>query len=285
MYQTHYSNYLIQGKDTSTFLQGQFSCDMQKVNQQEHISHAGAYCLPDGKVLAYFYLSKLADDTYLLTTNDKQAETFLKRLRLFVLRADVKFEWVDYVVWGMRGKPGESLDDNSDREWIDIVLNQSLYLRVYPNAITPVQDNPHSIEEWHYLETLAGIPKMNDTLRGQFILPFINLDWLGAVSYQKGCYVGQEMIARLYHRSVPAKRSFVYSTEEDLSALPLSETIVCVDDDNKRCRITPIRVAFWQGKTALLLEMAIRHAPRDRLILTHQDKNYELLCEPQPYNN
>lgn len=293
MYQTRYQNYIIHGEDVRSFLQGQFSCDMEEVDKNIGVGQAAAYCLPDGKVLGYFYLSQISSQRYLLSTNDAQAGTFLKRLKMFILRSKVTFEEVGYAVYGIEKHDTQVDSTQGDVEsllgdTITIALNRHLNLVLSPEDEGVDQraysgQKLRSHDEWNYLETLNGIPAMDDRLRGKLILPFINLDWLGAVSYHKGCYVGQEIIARLYYRSKPAKRSYIYTADGDLSDLPIAETMTCVDGDQKTCRITPIRTACWQDRTAIMLAMTTRNAPRDRLILTHNEQQYDLDCAQQPY--
>ena len=215
---------------------------------------------------------------YLLISSDSDAEAFLKRLRMFVLRADVKITPTDYNIYGYDA-------DNEQVSSQDLCVHLHKNMHLFIDVNNSYEGKINSIEHWNYLETLHGIVTLNDALRGKFILPFINIDWLGAVSYQKGCYVGQEIIARLYYRSKPAKRSYVYTTSIDLADLPLAESIACVDGDNKPCRITPVRVVAWQNKVAMMLEMSTRNAPRKTLIITHNNQQYSLNAETQPYEN
>jgi folate-binding protein YgfZ len=277
MHQTNYHCHLIAGNDAKTFLQGQFSCDLEEVTKNPK---AGAYCLPDGKVIAFFYLCQI-EQGYLLITSDDNAEAFLKRLRMFVLRADVQIKPIDYAVLGYLKEQEVPIETAQN---LSINLNQNLCVYIdISGSYSAQKDTALSVEQWNYLETLNGVPTLTDELRGKFILPFLNLDWLGAVSYQKGCYVGQEIIARLHYRSTPAKRSFIYTCNEELSDLKLSVPSACVDGDNKPCRVTPVRICRWQNSTALILEMATRNAPRQTLILNHNHKTYNLLCASQPY--
>jgi folate-binding protein YgfZ len=208
------------GAEAVAFLHGQLSSDIKSLETGR--STLAAYCSAKGRMFAVFRILRTGD-SLLLQLPGSQAETVLKRLRMFVLRADVRIERVDerWVRLGLSGPGTEALlakvvsavpaaIDEVHQEDGLVVLRvpgpwPRFELLVEPlraptvwaelaSAATPVGE-----DRWAWLDIQAGVPNVVPATSEQFVPQMANLDLLGGVSFTKGCYPGQEIVARMHY--------------------------------------------------------------------------------------
>lgn len=173
----------ISGPDRVVFLQGILTQDVIKL-QDEKIQFA-ALLSPQGKILHDMFLIAL-DDAILIDTQAQYAETLLKRLAMYKLRAKVTIEKTT--------PPDISLPDPRHPE---------LPLRNYLSPVT-----------CHLSPLPLGIPELGRDFEPDQIVPLdAGYDLLNAVSFTKGCYVGQEVTARMHYKNI-ARRGF-FILEQD----------------------------------------------------------------------
>ena len=158
----------IDGADAAGFLHGQFTTDVTGLASGR--AGLSAWCDPKGRVVATFILARV-DGAFLLLAPDDIKETFIKRLKMYVLRANVVI---------------------TDAEVEDVP--QLLHL--------PGTDG--ELSETAFIR--QGIPLLHPDTSGRFLPQELNLDKLDAVSFTKGCYPGQEIIARLRYRGAVKRR-------------------------------------------------------------------------------
>ncbi len=229
----------VQGADAESFLHGQLTSDVRALTLGR--SQMSAYCSPKGRVLAVFRLFRHADGIYLLTPTQGM-EALVRRLRLFVLRAKVSVEPVQgvYRLFGLAGEQACTRVGMSTALWpehADAVARTDhvTLVRVpglLPRAIAMVQaesmDNLDSMRDealpllpekvWTLLDINAGLPTIYPQNADQFVPQMLNLHALDAVSFSKGCYPGQEIVARMQYLSKPKRR--MYRVHLDAAALP-----------------------------------------------------------------
>lgn len=155
-----YSLIHIHGKDVIKFLQGQLTCDVDKLTD-ENVT-LGAHCNAKGRIISLFRLFNQADDYYLLMPNDV-IEAAFEHLKKYAMFSKVSLEIV-----------------NTD-------------------TVTTFPFNFDATNQ-HQADVNAGIPQLYPQTIGQFLPHYLNLPKLGGVSFTKGCYTGQEIIARMEHR-------------------------------------------------------------------------------------
>jgi folate-binding protein YgfZ len=205
----------VTGDEAFTFLQGQLTCDLAEVNPTR--SRLAAWCTPKGRVLVLFRVFHL-DSGFLLELPGSLTEATLRRLRLYVLRAQVSLEDVseDSVRLGLAGDSARVLIESrygSAPRFPDAVATSGGVRLIRLHGAVPryqfIGDTdgaevlwraatqslaPVGQALWSRLEISAGVPEI---MQGDQYLPqMINLDALGGLSFKKGCYVGQEIIAR-----------------------------------------------------------------------------------------
>ena len=180
-------NYLvsirIDGADAAGFLHGQFTTDVTGLASGQ--TGLSAWCDPKGRVIATFILARL-DDTFRLLLPDALKDTFIKRLRMYVMRANVNIVDAGTETEKIPGLPAYLSGMDSD-DWETALIRQ-------------------------------GIPLLQPETSGRFLPQELNMDHLDAVSFTKGCYPGQEIIARLHYRG-QVKRRLCRATTQNKTRL------------------------------------------------------------------
>lgn len=217
------------GDDAQTFLQNQLTCDIRKINP--HQAQYGGYCTPKGRVLASFLLWQ-QDGDYLMELPISTA-AIQKRLALYVLRAKVQLTDAsnDLVRIGIAGPDSAILIEQitrsprrSDQPSLQVMHNENLtILCLTPTRmelLTSIENAPALWEQlnqrakpvgadcWDWLDIQCGIPVILPETQEEFLPQMINLDALGGVSFKKGCYPGQEIVARTQYLGKLKRRMF-----------------------------------------------------------------------------
>ena len=205
------------GSDAQSFLHGQLTCDVQAL-KAGHSSYGG-YCTPKGRLLATFLL--WADDTgYTMLLPASLAEAIRKRLSMYILRARVKADILDNAVIGVFGadaaldianlggtKPASLHGVNTSANVRTIMLPHDRCLLVLPSP-GAAGIRAAAPGDWESLDIAAGIPFIVPGTQEQFVPQMVNLDLIGALSYSKGCYPGQEIVARTHYLGKLKQRMF-----------------------------------------------------------------------------
>jgi hypothetical protein len=208
------------GADTLTFLQGQLTNDVYQVSYE--YGQLTAYCSLKGRVLALFRLFQ-RDAGYYLATLREQVEPMIKRLRLFILRSQVRLEDASDELPGIglsgpnaarllasalgRAPAGvDSVVQSAELTAIGLPGEQPRFALYGPvERLQPLwqtlarEATPSGPEAWRLLDICAGLPTVYAATADTFVPQMINLQLLGGISLKKGCYVGQEVIARTHY--------------------------------------------------------------------------------------
>jgi folate-binding protein YgfZ len=177
----------VTGADAGQFLHAQFSADIAALADGQ--STFCCYCTPKGKVIAVLQVCR-SDADYFLIASSELLPGVLQRLQMFVLRADVSMELLaDHAVFGLNG----SVDDGSS---LQVFTPAGLKLEY---AIG--QDQAHApgngdSDTWRYQEVEQGVPWLDNWTTERFLPQMLGAEKINAVSFSKGCYPGQEIVAR-----------------------------------------------------------------------------------------
>lgn len=192
------------GADALQFLQGQLSNDTQRL--AERIALLAAYSSAQGRVLAIIYLLPHSSGVLAILPLDILKPT-LERMRKFILRAKVQIEdlsdsWVVGGRIGTQSSPGyleregiatAPVGRDPSRSWV----------------IGPADSEAPSVENaWRLADIRAGLPQIYAATSEAFVAQMLNLDLLDGISFTKGCYTGQEIIARTQHLGRIKRRLF-----------------------------------------------------------------------------
>lgn len=218
----------ISGEDAVTFLQGQVTNDIKLLNG--HNSQYAGYCNPKGRLLALFLAFAHHDHLY-LQLHGALLEPIMKRLKMYVMRSKATIANISAstLCMGVAGKDAEAslktiFEKVPSRVHELVSLDNGALIRL-PGATPRYQvfsDAEHApaiwkqLQEthtpvgkacWDWLEIQAGIPEISSATQEEFVPQMINLDALDGINYKKGCYTGQEIVARTHYLGKVKRRT------------------------------------------------------------------------------
>jgi hypothetical protein len=234
------------GEDAESFLQGQLSCDVRLANPSAAVY--GSYCNPKGRMLASFLLWQNKGQ-YVMQLPAVLQAAIQKRLSMYVLRAKAKLADISdtLVRIGVAGANADALVarffGNIPNRDLGIIpgemgsvlrLGQDRFeLILAPEQGPEVWDclnevaRPVGAPVWDWLQIKAGIPVILPATQEQFIPQMANLDAVGGVSFQKGCYPGQEIVARAQYLGKIKRRMYL----ANIRSMTAPETPVKAGDE------------------------------------------------------
>ena len=210
----------IAGDDAEEFLHGQFTNDLKSLPPER--AQLSAYCAPKGGVIANFLIWRTGREFRLLLPDD-QAEAVAQRLHMFRLRAAVDID----VCTGAHAfaaefdaAPEAPLAVRTDADgtvlaWPGAAGRQ---LRIAADATGAADARADA--RWRLRDIEAGIPFVRAATRERFVAQYLNLDALGALDFDKGCYPGQEVVARLKYLGTLKHRTYRLRFPADTSLAP-----------------------------------------------------------------
>ena len=192
----------VRGSNAATFLQGQLTCDVKEVN--EHTASLGACCDHKGRMLAVFRIWKQGEDYFLLLPH-AMVQLTVAHLQKYAVFSRVMIDAVEHA-----GSVLEYLGDHkpvckNPLTLLNIlhppIKNRHHYLIITKNTEgEDITKTTHlTPTEWEAFNIQHGLATIYPQTRGLFTPQMINLQLLGGVSFTKGCYVGQEIVARTEH--------------------------------------------------------------------------------------
>jgi folate-binding protein YgfZ len=241
------------GDDAAAFLHSQLTSDVQHLDAST--ARLAGFCSAKGRLLASFLMWRTGDAVRLLISGDIQAPV-QKRLSMFVLRAKAKL--VDATpelaavgfVGDVRGVLSRLFDAMPDGVHVKVdgplgslirvpdSVGRPRFLWVGPKAL--VEARLAGLDEkltrgsapmWDWLDIHAGEPRITQATTEQFVPQMVNFDVLGGVNFKKGCYPGQEVVARSQYRGTIKRRTSLAHVE---NALP-GNVLFHSDDPGQPC--------------------------------------------------
>lgn len=208
---TRFAVLAISGEDATAFLQGQFSCDVAALAGNGVT--LGSYSTAKGRMQASFVLMASAQVYFLLVRKDI-AETFRRRLSMFVLRAKVKIENVSPTMqaWLMQAPvTGNAclLETGEQGLKADTGMGVVLALHV-ANAVPQIDSGLQAVgsEAADLVFIRAGLGWVSQATYEEFVPQMLNLELIGGISFKKGCYPGQEIVARTQYLGKVKRRMY-----------------------------------------------------------------------------
>jgi folate-binding protein YgfZ len=207
----------VRGPEARKFLNGQLSQDALALHA-ERVELAGLHNA-QGRVLAVLRLVPIgSEDVLCVLPRELIAET-LAVLRRFLLRAKARLS-DESAQWCLEGLPGDATLPSAvgaARAEGDTTLwrhaSDGRVLRLRPVAgVTMPEDTHPAAAAWRLADIAAGLPQVTAATRGEFVAQMLNLDLLGGISFTKGCYTGQEVIARAHYRGRVKRRAQRFRT-------------------------------------------------------------------------
>ena len=282
---SHYDLIKATGDDVVEFLQGQLTNDIKLVN--ESAGQLSAYCNPKGRILANFRLFKRNGDYFLRLRSDI-SEATLKRLRMFVMRSKVELTDISDELCriGVAGKNAtqhlsssfKNIPENPD----DSVTEDDVTIIKLPSPLPQyelhgpfekikglwerLKSDAGMIGEnsWNLLTIRAAIPEIAIETVEAFVPQMVNLQAINSLSFTKGCYPGQEVVARMHYLGKLKRRLFIGTLKTD--TLPISGQPILTNNE-KQEKVGQVVTASWSkdNQVEILAVLQIEKAESETL--------------------
>ena len=269
---THLGVIAASGDDAEHFLHNQLSNDVTGLD--ESLARLAGYCSPKGRLLATLLIWKHDGQVLIALPRELLAST-MKRLQMFVLRSKVKLQDVSdqIAIIGIAGAPFAS----PAQSWQRSALDEGMLLRV-PDATGlqralwagPVDAAQRRWSEWsarlpaapaslwRWSEIMAGLPQVVEATREQFVPQMINFELVGGVNFRKGCYPGQEIVARSQYLGKLKRRALLAFTEDATATAGVE--VFSEADPSQPCGMVVNAERGPDGRIACLVEMKMEAA-------------------------
>ncbi len=241
---THLGVIRVEGVDAARFLQSQLTQDLTSLGPSQ--ARLAAYCNAKGRMLASFFaLQRGPTEILLVCSRDLLADT-VKRLSMFVLRAKARLSEAsaDFALYGLAGDAIDSIAGDARAPWskLDIGAASVVILPGVDSAsrglwVAPVTEAaPTGIslsqETWLWGEVRSAIAMISAPIVDRFVPQMLNYESVGGVSFKKGCYPGQEVVARSQFRGTLKRRAYLAHSDEPMSA---GDELFQIDDETQPC--------------------------------------------------
>lgn len=270
----------VQGEDATDFLQNQLTNDISQVSESQ--AQLSAWCNPKGRTIATFLVHKKDNNYYLSLTADLM-DFVLKRLKMFVMRSKVVLEDVTQLAvhFGFTGSHilqdwDACCDGELPNKDYDAITSNNLSIIKLP-GIEPryevigdfekasklweklnVRAAPVSGEAWNYLNIACGLPVISEASREAWVAQMLNLQIINAISFKKGCFPGQEVVARLKYLGKTKRRLYRIEFVTDVTP-SIGESIFAKEEDTEAGKIVNA-VLNPDGKIEVLAVLKIAMA-------------------------
>ena len=219
----------VEGEDAARFLQGQLTQDVLLLGPSQ--ARLAAFCSAKGRMQASFIgLQRTPGEILLVCSRDILAPT-LKRLSMFVLRSKAKLTdaTADFALFGLTGESIAGLPQSA-APWSMASAGSAHAVQLYPAdgqrralwlaaaSVPPPAGPTLPLALWLWSEVQSGIATVTAPIVEAFVPQMLNYESVGGVNFQKGCYPGQEVVARSQFRGTLKRRAFLAHGEGELLA-------------------------------------------------------------------
>ena len=228
---THLAGIAVTGEDATTFLQGQLTCNIHDITDLK--ASIAAFCNPKGRVISVLLVIKIQAG-FLLLLPGSLLDKVLKKLQMYVLRSKVQLidQGNHKIIKGLYSPtdfspcalPNDNFACSRTEHFICIKWpsETARYLLIADSEQAIDLEQPSyrqgSVDEWRYQDISAGIPWFEIEQTEHFIPQMLNIDHLGGISFNKGCYTGQEIIARTHFLGQAKRRLYLGEAQCRLQA-------------------------------------------------------------------
>lgn len=290
----------VSGAEAVTFLQGQVTNDVQMLISNNSAHYSG-YCTPKGRLLALF-LAFAHHDHLHLQFNRALLEPIMKRLKMYVMRSKVEIKDVSesIIKFGLNGPNSAALlspffsqiptqdyelatSENGSILKLPTIAGHSRFQIFTDSNHAPLLFNALKPECqlvgkpcWDWLDIQAGIPEVLPKTQEQFVPQMLNLDILNGINFKKGCYTGQEIIARTHYLGTVKRRTYLASIVSNTTPVEGDKILDSLNNDvGQIVRVAPNSEAGFDA----LIELRIEAKKADNLMW----QNSAIEIKPLPY--
>ena len=286
----------VEGEDATPFLQGQLTQDFVLLGPSE--ARLAGFCSAKGRMQASFIGFKRSPTEVLLVCSRDLLAPTLKRLSMFVMRAKAKLTDAsgDFSLFGLAGQAVEKIAGSARPAWSKTDLGAAHLVHLYPADgtpralwIAPINEpmpvgEPLSTEAWQWGEVRSGIATVTQPIFEAFVPQMLNYESVGGVNFKKGCYPGQEVVARSQFRGTLKRRAYLVHCSASLKA---GDEVFDSAEPDQPCGIVAQAAAAPEGGFDAIVSMqtsavdgpGLRLGQADGPVLTLQPLPYELLAD------
>jgi len=279
----------VQGTDAVSFLHAQLTQDVQGLD--DRTARLAGYCTAKGRLLATLVVwrARRTDPDIRLLVRADAAQSLIKRLSMFVLRSKVTLTLAPVTVMGINvaleqaEALGQALDASLSAEpwqrahtahgdWLTAPSADPSRLRGWLIADTPNDAAQSAGDAWHADDIAAGLPWIGLATQDLFIPQTVNLELLGGVNFTKGCYPGQEVVARSHYRGTIKRRmagGVVADAGTQVTIVPGADVFQASRPDEPCGRI--VDIATTHDITRVLFEAPFNAVDADDLHVSSPD--------------
>ena len=245
----------VEGEDAAKFLQGQLTQDFALLGLGE--ARLAAFLSAKGRMQASFIGFKRSATEILLVCSADVLEATRKRLSMFVLRAKAKLTdaTAEFALYGVAGDAIKLIAGGGGNPWAKVDIDAQNLVFLYPAegqpralwiapAGTPVPAAPAlSLDLWRWGEVQSGVATLSAPVVDAFVPQMLNYESVGGVNFKKGCYPGQEVVARSQFRGTLKRRTYITHAS---AMLAVGDEVFQATDPEQPCG-TVVQVAPAPG--------------------------------------
>jgi tRNA-modifying protein YgfZ len=241
---SHWGVIKVAGADAASFLHGQMTQDFALLGMNE--ARLAAFCNAKGRMQASFVGFKTSAEEVLLCCPVDVLAATLKRLSMFVLRAKAKLTdaTAEFRLYGAAGNA--VLPGLGSPTWSKTEHEQATWVRLpsaegWPRALVvqpiaqPALHATLGVDLWNWLEVRSGVCVVTQPIFEAFVPQMLNYESVGGVNFKKGCYPGQEVVARSQFRGTLKRRAHVAACDQAGASLAVGQELFHTSDAEQPC--------------------------------------------------
>lgn len=267
---SHLSVIAVTGKDSAKFLQGQLTCDINNLSESQ--ASIAAFCTPKGRVISTLIIVKTAE-TFLLILPNSLLDKVLKRLQIYILRAEVALldQSESLLLFGLHCLPAAFTGFNLPADDFAVGSHGAAFIKLpassrylgivtQPESLTTLSAQNGFVvgdtEEWRYQDISSGFPWFDEEQSELYIPQMLHIDTLGGISFNKGCYTGQEIIARTHYLGKAKRSLFVAECRDILEPTVCGSTVLDADTQQSLGNILSYQSYLQNTRILVVLQSA-----------------------------
>ncbi|MDP1999861.1 MAG: folate-binding protein [Rhodoferax sp.] len=256
----------VEGDDAAKFLHGQLTQDFSLLGLSE--ARLAGFCSAKGRMQASFIGFKRSPTEVLLVCQQDVLAATLKRLSMFVMRAKAKLTdaTADYALFGLAGDVLDLIAPAAMSAWVKQDLGAASLVSLYPADgvrralwLAPVTEaapagSAMSTADWNWGEVRSGIAMVTTPIHEAFVPQMLNYESVGGVNFKKGCYPGQEVVARSQFRGTLKRRAYLAHAK---SPMQVGDEVFQADDEAQPCGLVALAAVSPLGGFDAIVSMQV----------------------------
>lgn len=298
----------VSGQDSLVFLQNLITIDVAKLLPSDGLAFGekhlklGGFCTPQGRLLATFWISRHIVnqiEIFNIWLSKDIAQDFANKLSRYILRSKVKIEYPlqDTAILGEIYENDINLSSNPQVDLRGFMIrlpdvthqgiNFARTLQItHKNIATKFNENLTLLNLWNILEIESGLPRVVTKTQGLFVPQMINFESIGGVDFKKGCYPGQEVVARSQYRGTIKRRLKIAEIHiNSLENLPKpGDEIFSSNDFDQPVGIVVLSSQDIESNKALVqVELKLEAINKTLVLKNESGLSHELIIRHAPY--